>query len=84
VNSPIASDLYSVVMMYSSALYKRIMTPLVQLLPQVLQREGMALEVNDDSEVEPPPPGPPTQDFERGDMKRMELVVFLARQRNLA
>jgi hypothetical protein len=43
----------------------------------------MAPEVDDDLEVEPPLPGPPTQDFECGDLKRAELVAFLPRERNL-
>jgi hypothetical protein len=50
---------------------------------QVLQREGMALEVDDDPEISPPLPGPPTQDYEWGDLKRAELASFLARQQNI-
>jgi hypothetical protein len=43
----------------------------------------MAPEVDDDPMVEPPLPGPPTQDYDRGELKRAELASFLARQRNL-
>lgn len=55
----------------------------VALLLEVLQREGMVPAVDDDLEVEAPPPGPPTQDYARGDLKRTELASYLARQRNL-
>jgi hypothetical protein len=43
----------------------------------------MAPEVDDDPQVEPPAPGPPTQDYDRADHKRTELASFLARQRNI-
>ena len=43
----------------------------------------MAPEIDDDLEVEPPPPGPPTIDFRRGDEKRLALAGYLAMQRGL-
>ena len=43
----------------------------------------MTPNVDDDPEVEPPLVGPPMQDNERGDVKRVELASFLARHWNL-
>ena len=43
----------------------------------------MTPAVDDNPEVEPPHVGPPTQDYECGDVKRVELAAFLARQQNL-
>ena len=41
----------------------------VENLREVLEHEGMAPDVNDDSEVNPSMPEPPNNDFKRGDHK---------------
>jgi hypothetical protein len=51
---------------------------LFSALIQILQREGMTPTVDDNTEVKPPPVGPPTHDYERGDMKQAELASFIA------
>lgn len=53
----------------------------VERLLEVLQNEGMALEVEDEPIVEPPPPGPPNKDHVEGAAKRAALGNYLANRR---
>ena len=51
---------------------------------EVLQKKGMVLQVDDDTDVEPSSIGPPNDDFRGGKAKTHELGLYLIRQHGLS